>query len=75
MASNNLKDAIRIGITVGPLYETPQTIYNEVKDLLAHEHARFINKLRKEGKPHETADYQIREFLEFVFNKGDDDVA
>lgn len=77
-----IKQLIREALMVGPVSKIDERIEvvaekiesslrNELKDFFAHAHGRRINTLRKNGQPFETADYQIREFLEYVFGRSE----
>lgn len=69
MAAKTLKMAIALGLCNTPLCDVEQNLCNELRDYLAHAHMRHINKLRKDGKPFETADYQIKEFLDEILSE------
>jgi hypothetical protein len=47
--------------------EFRDTLLAELRDYFAHAHYTHLNKLKKDKKPWETADYQIREFIDEVF--------
>lgn len=63
MAARNIMEAFIISLAQPKMDNS----IGELKDFFAHAHYRYINQLRKDGKPWEVADEAIVEFLSGIF--------